>query len=128
MNARGYVSGPEEGEARLFGPCLMVTKVAGEVTHGQLALLECTAPAGARVHPHRHAGEDEVFYLLEGELEVDCGPDRWIATPGSLVFLPRDVEHRFSVRGAAAARFLIVVGPARFDREVAQGTLVRAGP
>jgi quercetin dioxygenase-like cupin family protein len=128
MSARGYVSGPGAGEARRFGPCVMVTKVAGEATQGRLAVLECTTPAGARVHPHRHAGEDEVFYLLEGELEVACGPDRWIATPGSLVFLPRDVEHCFVVKGAAAARFLIVVGPAGFDREVAQGPLVRAGP
>lgn len=58
--------------------------------------------------------------MLDGELDVFCGPDRWTATPGTLVFLPRDVEHGYSVTSASDARFLIIVGPARFDRHLAE--------
>lgn len=121
---QGYVSGPGDGLARLFGGHRMVIKVSGADTLGQLAVIEATSPVGARVHPHAHAGEDEIFYLLEGEIEVFCGADRWTVSPGSLVFLPRDVEHRYNVISSTDARLLIIVGPAHFDQDVAMGTPV----
>jgi quercetin dioxygenase-like cupin family protein len=53
--------------------------------------------AGLSVHEHVHAGEDEMFYVLAGELSVFCEDDRWTATPGSFVFVPRDHRHGFVI-------------------------------
>lgn len=124
--ARGYLCGPAEGEARQFFDHVMVTKVSGTATDRHVAVIEATAPAGSDVPAHSHSdGEHEMFYVLEGELEVFCGPDRWTATPGSLVFLPYGVEHGYRVTGGTDARFLIIVGPAGFDQHVAEaGTLL----
>ena len=36
-------------------------------------MIESVYPAGLSVHEHVHAGEDEMFYLLGGEMEVFCG-------------------------------------------------------
>jgi hypothetical protein len=40
-------------------------------------VIESVYPAGLSVHEHVHAGEDEMFYLLGGEMEAFCGEDRW---------------------------------------------------
>ena len=48
-----------------------------------------SVPAGVGAD-HVHDGEDEMFYLLGGEMEVFCGKDRWTVGAGSFVFVPRD--------------------------------------
>jgi quercetin dioxygenase-like cupin family protein len=100
----GFVRHPGEGAAYDFGGA------RGADIAGQLAVMEVTCPVGLRVHPHVHKGEDEMFYLLEGELRVVCGGQTWTATPGSFAFVPRDVEHSFQVTGATPARMLTIVG------------------
>jgi quercetin dioxygenase-like cupin family protein len=95
-------------------------KAGGAETAGQLAVMESTYPPGLSVHEHVHAGEDEMFYLLAGELTVFCEEDRWTASPGSFVFVPRDRRHGFVVTSKEPARALIVTGPARLDRQIAE--------
>jgi len=97
----------------------VVIKASGSDTAGQLAVMERTYPAGLSVPEHHHEGEDELFYLLDGELEGFCGEDRWTATPGSFVLVPRDQPHGFVVSSATAARALVIVGPPRLDQQVA---------
>jgi mannose-6-phosphate isomerase-like protein (cupin superfamily) len=48
---------------------------------------------------HAHAGEDELFLVLEGELRLDFrrgGEDEWSCTlgAGEMLIVPRGVEHR----------------------------------
>ena len=38
---------------------------------------------------HVHHREDESFYILEGELTLQCGERRFRAGTGAFVFLPR---------------------------------------
>jgi quercetin dioxygenase-like cupin family protein len=66
-----------------------------------------------------HRGTDEVFYILEGQFEGFCGDRQWHAGPGSLVFLPRDVPHGFTVSETGPGRTLLVLAPAGFERFVA---------
>ena len=87
---------------------------------GEGLVMESTYPAGLHAHEHVHAGEDEMFYVLAGELSVFCQQDRWTATPGSFVFVPRDQPHGFTVTSQEPARVLVVTGPARLDRQVAE--------
>ena len=73
----GFVLGPGEGSAYGFHGSAAVIKASGEDTLGQLGVIESVYPAGLSVHEHVHAGEDEMFYLLGGEMEAFCGEDRW---------------------------------------------------
>ena len=100
----GFVLGPGEGSAYGFHGSVAVIKASGEDTLGQLGVIESVYPAGLSVHEHVHAGEDEMFYLLGGEMEVFCGVDRWSVGAGSFVFVPRDRPHGFTVSGAGPAR------------------------
>ena len=90
-------------------------------TQGQLAVLEFSYPPGLAIPAHVHDGEDEMFYLLDGELRIFCDDAQWTVGPGSFVFVPRDHPHGFTVTGAGPARALVVTGPPRLDGQVAAG-------
>ena len=117
----GHVYGVGEGETFDWHGARVVIKASGEHTAGQLSVMESTYPPGLSVPTHFHSGEDEMFYLLAGELRGFCDDDQWTATPGSFVFVPRDRPHGFVVVGEQPARALVVVGPAGLDRQIAAG-------
>ena len=114
----GFVLGPHEGPAYGFHGSSVVIKASGEHTLGQLAVMESTYPPGLSVHEHVHAGEDEMFYLLAGELTGFCEEDRWTATAGSFVFVPRDRPHGFTVTSTEPAKALVITGPPQLDRQI----------
>jgi quercetin dioxygenase-like cupin family protein len=115
----GFVLGPGEGRAHDFHGASVVIKASGGDTVGQLGVLEFSYPPGLSVHPHVHAGEDEMFYVLDGELSGYCGDDHWTATAGSFVFVPRDQVHGFTVTGDTTARAVVITGPPRLDHQIA---------
>jgi quercetin dioxygenase-like cupin family protein len=115
----GFVLGPGEGPAYGFHGARILIKASGDDTQGQLGVMESFYPAGLSVRTHVHAGEDEMFYLLEGELAGFCDGERWTATAGSFVFVPRDRPHGFTVTSPGSARALVITGPARLDAQIA---------
>jgi quercetin dioxygenase-like cupin family protein len=115
----GFVLGPQEGPAYGFHGARIVIKASGERTLGQLGVMESTYPPGLSVRTHVHRGEDEMFYLLTGELTGYCDEDGWIARAGSFVFVPRDRPHSFTVTSAGPATALVITGPSQLDRQIA---------
>jgi quercetin dioxygenase-like cupin family protein len=64
---------------------------------------------------HVHRNEDELFYILDGQMLVACGGRTFTAHAGDLVFLPRGVPHTFKVPAdGGPARTLFLVTPAHF--------------
>ena len=43
---------------------------------------------------HSHADEDELFYVLKGELIMEFRDKTLVLQPGEMVIVPRGVEHR----------------------------------
>jgi quercetin dioxygenase-like cupin family protein len=115
----GFVLGPGEGPAYDFHGSTVVIKASGDDTLGQLGVMESVYPPALSVHPHVHDGEDEMFYVLEGELTGFCDDDRWTAAAGSFVFVPRDRLHGFTVTSRGPARAIIITGPSQLDRQIA---------
>ena len=116
----GYVLGAGEGESTWFLGTLMTVKAGGAQTDGAFTLLEWTAPAGFAPPPHVHHAEDEVFYVIEGEMAVRCGDEGWQVGPGSFVFLPRGVEHGFTVTSDVPLRGLQLTTPSGFEQFIAE--------
>lgn len=97
-----------------YNGSLLTFLATSEDTQGQFALIEIVGRKGNVPPPHIHHREDEVFYLLEGELTVSVG-DRIIkATPGMMVFLPRNVPHSFTI-DSEQGRMLVLLTPAGFE-------------
>lgn len=69
---------------------------------------------------HVHHQADEIFFLLDGHLEVSCGDDAWQASPGSLIFLPRGIPHQFTAASDGPARTLLINAPAGFGEVIVE--------
>ena len=98
-----------------YNGSLMTFLATGEDTHGQFALIEAVARRGNVPPPHIHHREDEIFYVLEGEIVVSVGDHTIKGTPGTMVFLPRDVAHSFTIE-SEYGRMLILLTPAGLER------------
>jgi quercetin dioxygenase-like cupin family protein len=105
-----------EGEAFWLIGTLVTIKVSGELTGNALSVTEHLAPVGAGWPSHLHHVEDEIVYVLEGEIAGRCGAQSWRAGPGGTVFLPRGVPHAWRVEGLVPARLVLVTTPAGFER------------
>jgi quercetin dioxygenase-like cupin family protein len=66
--------------------------------------------AGASIHEHSHPNE-EVWHVLEGELEVTIGGETRVAGPGAVAIVPPHATH--SVRALSAGRSIVVDHPRR---------------
>jgi mannose-6-phosphate isomerase-like protein (cupin superfamily) len=80
------------------------------VTGEDLSLAEALTRPGAEPPVHIHAREDEVYYVLEGELTFQRGHELIEAVPGDAVVLPRGIQHGFAVR-SETARVLFACTP-----------------
>jgi mannose-6-phosphate isomerase-like protein (cupin superfamily) len=102
-----------EGDARWWLGGLVTVKATGKETDGRYALLEVLDPEGPQPL-HVHHREDEGFWILEGEVIFEVGDETIKASPGSFVFGPKDVPHRYTVE-SGPARILFVISPAGFE-------------
>jgi quercetin dioxygenase-like cupin family protein len=66
--------------------------------------------AGASIHAHQHPNE-EVWHVIEGELEVTIGGETRVAGPGCAAVVPANAIH--SVRARSDARAIVVDHPRR---------------
>ena len=70
------------------------------------------ARPGVVVPDHIHRDAEELFYMLEGELQVKVGDHELTAGPGDLVLVPRGVVHAHSNRAEVPTRWLTLFSPA----------------
>ena len=73
---------------------------------------------GRVLEAHVHDGEDDAFYILEGELTFTLPDGDAPAGPGTFVLVPPGVEHGFRNDTDAPVRMLNVHAPAGFDRRI----------
>jgi len=97
---------------QVFGEAITV-KIGGEQTDGRYAVIEEVSPVGGGPPLHVHRDEDELVYVLRGELEFQLGEQRFRAKAGSTAFLPRDLPHTFRNVGTSPSKVLMVIIPAR---------------
>jgi quercetin dioxygenase-like cupin family protein len=95
----------------------VVFRVTGEDTGGALAVVEHPIEPGVLVPPHVHEREDEVTYVIEGEIGARVGEQEHPSLgPGRYLWKPRDIPHAFWNASGAPARILDVIVPAGFER------------
>ena len=79
--------------------------VSGNDTAGQYSLIEMVVPPSGGPPPHRHDYE-EMFYLLEGELELTFRGQSIKVCAGDTVNIPANAPHCFRNISGVAARAL----------------------
>ena len=109
----------------VLGAPMIVKREAG------LFLAEHPIPPGYFVPPHRHADDDEMLYVMEGELTLigEAGESR--AAAGSCLQFERGALHGFRNDTASTVKLLVIAQPGvqaaemfrHFDRAAKQAPL-----
>jgi mannose-6-phosphate isomerase-like protein (cupin superfamily) len=112
-----FMRGPSPERQRwLMGSTLVTYLADSGDTNGAFCLLEAVAKPGSEPPPHVHSREDELFYILEGDLDVFVGDDVFAASAGGCVFLPRLKPHAFIIR-SPSLRMLALFTPGGIEEK-----------
>jgi quercetin dioxygenase-like cupin family protein len=82
-------------------------------TGGAYCLVESVTAPGAGAPPNRHPGDDEAFYVLEGEFEFLVAEQTISAPAVAFVKIPNGAVHAFKNVGEGPGRLLIINSPGR---------------
>jgi quercetin dioxygenase-like cupin family protein len=88
--------------------------IAGRDTNGRYALIDMLIPAGGGPPPHRHDFE-EMFHVLEGEVDVTIRGQTSKANTGETVNVPALAPHSFRNPTERTIRLLCLVAPAGLE-------------
>jgi quercetin dioxygenase-like cupin family protein len=101
--------------ARWFLQNLVRVHVTGEDSDGRLGVVEITGRPGDMPPLHVHHEEDEVFFVLEGEVTLFiAGQDPVRLGPGGSAYAPRGLAHVYEVTSPEPARWLGLSSPSGF--------------
>jgi len=106
---------PRGGDELLMGGSQFLHKIKSGDTNGVFSVIEIISPPGKGVSLHVHEDEDELVYLLDGEIEVTLGDQTMTAVPGVMALLPRGIPHGFENKGDKPSRLLDTILPGPFD-------------
>jgi quercetin dioxygenase-like cupin family protein len=104
--------------------------VAGKDTAGRYSLIDMHIPPGGGPPPHRHDFE-EMFSVLEGEIETTFRGKKTIIRAGETINIPANAPHQFQNKSAQAVRLLCLCSPAgqeEFFKEVGVPVATRTTP
>jgi quercetin dioxygenase-like cupin family protein len=90
-----------------------VYKAMASDTGQQFSIWESIVPPGKGAPPHTHTREDEAFYVLSGEVQVELegAPAPLRLGPGGFLFGPRNRRHGYRNTGTETARLLVFAMP-----------------
>ena len=54
-----------------------------------------------------------MFYILDGAITFRCGEESFDLEQGGFVFLPRGMEHGYTIQGEDPVRLLVITAPVR---------------
>jgi quercetin dioxygenase-like cupin family protein len=129
-------TGPGEGQnLSVVGDTYRIL-ITGKETEGAFAVIDMLIPPNGGPGPHAHAGFQESFYVIDGEIEVKSEASTYIAKKGSFVTIPKGgIVHCFKNKTDHVAHLLCVVVPSGLEaffmeigQPVAIGTFLAPPP
>jgi quercetin dioxygenase-like cupin family protein len=78
---------------------LLISQLAGNSdTDGAFDLVESKMKKGTEPPPHIHDREDELFYILAGEIKMFADGQVFTVAAGESVFLPKKIPHAYLIQ------------------------------
>lgn len=102
-----------EGENYNYSQDHCFIKLSSNRTNGELCFVEDTLKPGFYLARHHHKIMTEVFYILEGEVELIFDDESIIAGPGDTVTVPPHVWH--AARCEKGGKMLTIFKNGQFD-------------
>jgi quercetin dioxygenase-like cupin family protein len=104
--------------------------LSGDDTAGRYTLIDMHVPPGGGPPPHRHDFE-EMFTVLDGEVELTFRGEHMVARAGQTVNVPANAPHAFTNAFGQPARLLCMCSPSgqeNFFRQVGAPVATRTEP
>ncbi len=91
-------------------------KFTGKETGGLFTIIENFNEPGVGIPMHLHENEDEIFHVIEGEMEFVTLGKTSVLKKGDMIFLPRQIPHSFRVVGSQKAKAVVTVMPSGIEK------------
>jgi mannose-6-phosphate isomerase-like protein (cupin superfamily) len=101
-----------EGKEHAVGVSHTTYKVLTAETAGAMFVMEQGNAKKGGPARHLHHGQDELFYVIEGEYIVEIGSERFHLKTGDCVLGPREVPHAWAFVGETPGKLLLSYSPA----------------
>ena len=88
-------------------------KLSSNDTHGELSMVEDTMKPGFYLGRHHHKIMTEIFYILEGEIELIFDDQTIVGKPGDTITVPPNVWHAASCKDGG--KMLTIFKNGQFD-------------
>ena len=103
---------PPEGNRSTEPTGNIKIRVSGNDNGGAVAVLEVRTKADDGALLHVHHVENEWFYALDGEYDIQGGNEIFHLKPGASVNAPQLIPHTWHDVGDKGSRMLVVAQPA----------------
>ncbi len=103
-----------DADAEVLGMAQLSTRLLADsnATGGALSVMRATMGEGIEgARPHTHSKSAELFYVLDGQLQLLAGEKVISAGKADLVVIPPNMAHAFATIPGHSADFLIVLAP-----------------
>ena len=102
-----------EGENYNYAQDHCFIKLSSRDTNGELCIIEDTLKPGFHLNRHHHKIMTEVFYILEGELELIFDNETTILKEGDTITVPPNVWHEANCKNGG--KMLTIFKNGEFD-------------
>jgi mannose-6-phosphate isomerase-like protein (cupin superfamily) len=102
---------PGEGETLSLRATEIVFKATGERTAGGPTVIEFITAPGFNTGDHVHSKIEELFCIVDGEIDIRAGEWSGRVGPGGFVRVPPGTPHGFGNSGSAPATVLLIISP-----------------
>lgn len=113
--ARLFVAQPGQPDIEAVPGFTATTRIATDAT-GSISIVEHVFAPKAIVPPHRHTREDEISYVVTGEIGFNSDGREVSLRAGGYIVKPRGELHAMWNAGSVAARMIEVITPGGFER------------
>ncbi len=103
-------------------------KLTGKDTNGQFLAIYQDNPPNTQIPMHVHQNEDEIYKILEGEVEFTVGGNITVLRSGDTIFLPKNIPHTWKVVGTSNAKAYLDIFPAGLETMFEELSKLPAGP
>ena len=94
---------------------LLTMKATGQLTGNTCTWMLTESAPREGVPFHKHLFEDESFYVIQGSYEVTVGDRTVQGGPGTYIYGPRNIPHRWTNVGTDRGRILNVFSPSGIE-------------
>ncbi|GAB3003637.1 hypothetical protein GCM10027284_21710 [Cyclobacterium sediminis] len=127
-NEKSKVIKASEGSVLNVIGDIQTHKLVGIETGNQIVEWVDNVEPGVGIPPHVHSKEDEIFRIIEGEIEIMVGGKTSVLKAGDIAYAPKNIPHSWKVVGTNKAKMITSAFPAGIEYMFQQLADLPEGP